>query len=78
MGKSEPRNRQKLKPYNQALKYTGLGFQLAATLGIMGWLGYWIDNQLGTLPLFMVLLILIGLSGSIYLLIKSQNNESKE
>ena len=76
MGKSEPPNRQKLKPYNQALKYTGLGFQLAATLGIMGWLGYWIDNRLGTLPLFLVILLLAGLFGSIYLLLKSQKDES--
>lgn len=64
-----------LKSYNQALRYTGLGFQLAASLGLMSWLGYWIDTQLGTLPLFMVLLMLLTLAGNIYKLAKPQKDD---
>ncbi len=59
---------------NEFLKYTGLGLQLVITLAIAGGIGYFIDQWIGwQFPLFLLLLIMAALAGSIYLLIKRTN-----
>ena len=53
------------------VKYTGLGFQFLLTIGVLGYLGYLLDLRLNTLPLFMVVFIMIALTGNIVLLIRA-------
>ena len=65
----------KSKQPDQFSRFTGLGFQLLLTIGILGYLGYWLDGQLNTLPLFMVLLILAALAGNIYMILRAGRDQ---
>lgn len=58
------------KPVNNALKYTGLGFQMLASIGISVFLGIKLDQWLHTHQIFTVILSLVGVVGGIYLAIK--------
>ena len=65
------------KQFNSFLKYSGLAMQMALTIGVATWLGYWIDQRLGfEFPLFMLLLMLVSLGGILYRLIKNIQDES--
>lgn len=66
----------KSKRYNNYLRYSGLAFQLLASISIGGWLGYKTDQWLGLeFPLFMLLFGLGGFGGSLYLVYRSFNRE---
>jgi hypothetical protein len=43
-----------------ALRYTGLGIQLAVTVGVLAWAGEWLDRRLGTGGIVTVVLVLGG------------------
>jgi F0F1-type ATP synthase assembly protein I len=71
---SEPNK--KLSPYNSYLKYSGLAVQLLAAIGVCGWVGYKIDQWLELkLPIFMLILGLLGFAGTIYQVYRSLNKE---
>jgi F0F1-type ATP synthase assembly protein I len=71
---SEPNK--KLNQYNPYLKYSGLAVQLLAAIGICGWVGYKIDQWLNLkLPIFMLILGLLGFGGTIYQVYRSLNKE---
>ena len=54
---SDPKRREP----NTYLKYSSLAFQLFATIGIAGWLGYKLDNYLAlSFPAFMISFIFIS------------------
>lgn len=66
----------KQKPYNDFLKYSGLGLQLLATIGVAGWLGYKLDGFLGLkFPACMLTLGLAAFAGSLYQVYKSITKE---
>ena len=73
MGLPEPfPNRKKLKPYNNYLKYSSLGIQLLAAMGIFGWLGYKLDHYLEIeFPAFMLLFGFGAFGGMMYQVYKS-------
>jgi hypothetical protein len=76
MTTEDPNQQQPSPPsrVNEFLKYTSLGLQLVITLAIAGGLGYYIDQWIGwQFPVFLLLLIMAALAGSIYLLIKRTN-----
>jgi F0F1-type ATP synthase assembly protein I len=41
-------------------RYTGLGLQFAASLGLFGVLGWWLDRRLSTSPWLFILGMLVG------------------
>ncbi|MBI9070438.1 MAG: AtpZ/AtpI family protein [Melioribacteraceae bacterium] len=59
------------KVYRDVAPYLGLGFQLAATITLFFFLGYWLDNYLDTQPLFIIILTFLGGFSSIYNFIKT-------
>ncbi len=63
-------------PYNSFLKYSGFAFQLLGGLGLAGWLGYLLDQywHLG-FPVFMLLFILMTLSGMLYQMYRQLNKD---
>lgn len=56
-----PRN-----PYKAMALMTGISAQLVGTILIGLFLGKWLDAELGTLPLFLILGLLLGLASGIY------------
>ncbi len=58
---------------NNILKYSGLGFQMFAMIGIATWLGITLDKKLGMIkfPAFTLSLVLIAVIGSFISLIRS-------
>jgi F0F1-type ATP synthase assembly protein I len=51
-------------------KYAGLGVQFAASIGVLGALGYWADASFGTRPWLMIVGIFLGAVGGFVSLIK--------
>lgn len=59
------------KQTNSYLRFSGIGFQMAAVIGVGAYAGWWIDKQLHWgFPLFTLLLSLGGVAAAIYFLIK--------
>lgn len=62
--------------YNSFLRYSGFAFQLFATTGVMGWLGYKLDQYLGIgFPLFMTLFGMTAFGWIIYRSYRSLNKD---
>lgn len=51
--------------------YLGLGTQLAVTMIVMVFLGYWLDEKLNTSPLLLIFFSLLGGFAAIYNFIKT-------
>jgi F0F1-type ATP synthase assembly protein I len=48
-----------------------MGIQMAATIGLFAWLGIFLDDYFGfKIPVFLIILILSAIGGSLYLFIK--------
>lgn len=64
----------KKKPINAYLRYSGFAFQLLASIGVFGWLGYRLDQFLSIkFPAFMLLFGLLAFGGMIYQVYRSLN-----
>lgn len=59
------------KSYRDAGPYLGLGFQLAATVVLMFFLGRWLDGQFETFPILTIIFSIIGSGAGIYNFIKT-------
>jgi len=57
--------------YAEVGPYLGLGFQLAATVILMFFLGKWLDEKFGIFPALTVSLSLFGSSAAIYNFIRA-------
>ncbi|SKC76432.1 AtpZ/AtpI family protein [Ohtaekwangia koreensis] len=76
MGSTDPSPNPKLKPYNTYLKYSSLALQLLAAMGILGWLGYELDQYLQLkFPAFMLLFGFLAFGGMMYQVYRSINKE---
>lgn len=53
----------------QYLRFAGVGVQYALTILIMTLLGIWIDEKLGTAPLFLIVLLLLAFVGATWSLV---------
>ena len=51
--------------------YLGLGMQLAATVGVMVWLGYWLDNKFHTSPWLILIFSFLGIISGLYNFLKT-------
>lgn len=45
---------------NDALRYAGLGIQLAVTVALLAWVGGWLDRRFGTDGVITIVLVLVG------------------
>lgn len=57
-------------PANKWIKYTGIGFQMLATIGLGAFGGMALDKKLNTSVIFTVTLSLLGVAIAMYLVIK--------
>lgn len=59
------------KKYVEIGPYLGLGVQLAASIVLMFFLGYWLDGKFGTSPLLTIIFSFLGGFAGIYNVIKT-------
>ncbi|MGH7590710.1 MAG: AtpZ/AtpI family protein [Gemmatimonadales bacterium] len=59
-----------------ALRYTGLGIQLAVMIGALAWLGQWLDGRFGTGGILTVALVVLGFAGMMASLLKELRERS--
>ena len=71
--------KKKKKQLDNYLRFSGLGFQMLAIIGLATWLGNYIDSkQSRGFPLFTVVLSLIGVFASLYLVLKEVNKSDPD
>jgi hypothetical protein len=76
MGLPEPSPNKKSRAFNNYLKYTSLGIQMAAAIGFFGWLGYLLDRYLEVkFPAFMLLFGFLAFGGMMYQLYRAINKD---
>ena len=68
MGDQEPKDQNSLKSWGQ---YFALGMQLAGTVGLFVFLGYWLDSSRGWSPWGMVIGGFLGVAMGLYYFIRS-------
>jgi len=60
---------------NAFLKYSGLGIQMVAAIGVAAWLGLKLDEYLGLeFPVFLLTFVFLVFGGLMYQLYRSLNN----
>ncbi|HEX2962161.1 MAG: AtpZ/AtpI family protein [Ignavibacteria bacterium] len=59
------------RKYAEIGPYLGLGVQLAASIVLMFFLGYWLDGKLGTGPVLTIVMSFFGGFAGIYNVIKT-------
>jgi F0F1-type ATP synthase assembly protein I len=63
--------KQRKKSANTYLKYSGLAFQLAATIGVGAFIGYKLDERMGNDKMYMTaLFVIIFAFAGLYLALK--------
>jgi ATP synthase protein I len=66
--------RENIGMLNSYGRYASLGIQLAASMCVCGWIGYWLDGKLGTYPWLMILGLMSGAGAGFYALILAVNS----
>lgn len=64
--------------YREAAPYLALGVQLAATVVIMFYVGYWADDHFGTKPWFMIVGLMLGVTAGFYNFFKTVSELGKK
>lgn len=60
------------------VRYAGLGVELAAAVGGLSLLGYWLDRRYGTSPWGLLICFAIGLVGGMYNFIRAAYRAFRE
>jgi F0F1-type ATP synthase assembly protein I len=66
---------------SKTMQYSGLGVQLAATIVIFFFIGYWLDGVFDTKPILMLIFTFLGFGGAFYnffLTIQDLSKKEKE
>lgn len=72
MGSKFISNQRKIiEGYKKVGPYLGLGTQLAATVILMFYIGYWLDKKFQTYPYLVIIFSLLGSFAAIYNFIRS-------
>lgn len=58
--------------------YLGIGFQIAISFAFFVLSGYWLDEQLGTSPLLLLVGVGAGLTGMVLLLMRIVKNANRK
>ena len=55
----------------EVIKYLGLGTQLAATVAVMVFIGYWLDSKFDTKPILTLVFSFLGVIVGMYQFLKT-------
>ncbi|ACF13839.1 conserved hypothetical protein [Chloroherpeton thalassium ATCC 35110] len=64
--------------YRNLGNYIGLGTQIAASFAFFVFVGNWVDEQLHTRPLFLLVGVAMGMVGMIVLLLRTTEEANKK
>ena len=64
-------------PIGDLARYSGLGLQFAATVGVFALLGYWLDQKLGVTPGFLLVGVFLGFGLGLYSMVKKLPSSSR-
>lgn len=64
-------------PIGDLARYSGLGLQFAATVGVFAALGYWLDGHLGTSPGCLLAGVFLGFGLGLYSMVKKFPSSSR-
>jgi ATP synthase protein I len=64
--------------YKEVGPYLGIGFQLAATVALMVFIGIWLDKKTGQDPLFTLIFSFLGVGAGLYNFIRTVIDLSKK
>lgn len=59
-------------------KYAGIGIQFGASIVLFLYIGRWVDQKLGTAPIFLILGVFIGATAAFYSIYKRLMRDLKE
>ncbi|MGB0838650.1 MAG: AtpZ/AtpI family protein [Chitinophagales bacterium] len=65
------------RPVNNYMHYSGMAFQMMATMLVCAYLGIKLDEWFVTKALFTIIFLLLGVIGSMYTVIKSVSKTKK-
>ncbi len=72
-------NPKKEKSGSVYVRYTSMGIQMGAIIGIFAWLGTYLDKkQDNDTPIWTIVLSLLGVTGALYLVIKEVIKMNKD
>ncbi|MBL4769830.1 MAG: AtpZ/AtpI family protein [Planctomycetes bacterium] len=71
---AEERRQRLMREYS---RYGSVGVQFGAVLALFALAGYWVDEKLGSSPIFLVLGVLVGFGGGLVSLIRKIPVSSK-
>ncbi len=57
-------------PSADLFRYSGLGLAFAATIGVFGLVGYWLDARLGSGPWILIAGVFVGFALGLYSMVK--------
>ena len=77
MDEKIPDDKKLSKVYKEIAPYAGLGLQLAITVGVMVFLGVWLDGKFETTPVLTVIGSFLGITIGMYSFIKTVLNSRK-
>jgi F0F1-type ATP synthase assembly protein I len=63
------------KAYRSLGKYMGLGVQIAASIAFFMFVGYWVDKQINTSPIFLLVGFVMGMIGMFVLLLRASGDK---
>ncbi|MDH5560086.1 MAG: AtpZ/AtpI family protein [Deltaproteobacteria bacterium] len=69
---------EKKKVYYQYLKYSAIGIEMAASVAVGGFIGYWLDEWLGTDPWFLIFWLFCGFVSGFRSLVRLSKKYIKE
>lgn len=58
-------------------RYSGLGMQFAATVGVFALLGRWLDTRAGASPWFLIAGVFLGFALGLYSMVRKLPSSSK-
>ncbi|NTW48277.1 MAG: AtpZ/AtpI family protein [Chlorobiales bacterium] len=64
--------------YSKLGEYIGLGLQIAISFSLFVFLGNWVDGELGTRPIFLLVGVAVGMTGMVLLLLKTAADANKK
>ena len=75
---TDPKEQQNTKEATNFAKYTGIAFQMLATIGVFAFIGHKIDEgRKSEKPIFTALLGLLGVIVSLFQVVRSLNKKDK-